>query len=95
MWWYLGTLFVVICLVGTYIVTYENRLLNSFNSIEIGSKWIMAVDQSGWPLPEYTGTVIVEDKGSEGSNLIIYCSTDDGRLLKYQLEDFLKGKKIC
>lgn len=94
MWWYLGTLFVVICLVGGYIVTYENRLLDSFNSIEIGSKWIMTVDQSGWPLPEYTGTVIVEDKGADGHNLIIYCSTDDGRLLRYQLEDFLKGKRI-
>lgn len=94
MWWYLGTLFVVICLVGTYIVIYENRLLDKYNSIEIGSKWIMTIDSSGWPLPEYKGTVIVVDKGSEGSNLIIYCSTDDGRLLKYQLEDFLQGKRI-
>ena len=95
MWWYLGTLFIVICLVGAYIVIYENRLLYKYDSIEIGSKWIMSVNPSGLPLPEYTGTVIVEDKGQDSNhNLIIYCSTDDGRLLKYHLEDFLKGKRI-
>lgn len=94
MWWYLGTLFVVIGLVGVYIVIYENRLLYKYDSIEIGSKWAMAIDPSGWPLLEYQSTVIVVDKGSDGRNLIIYCSTDDGRLLEYQLEDFLRGKKI-
>lgn len=95
MWWYLGTLFVVICLVGVYIVTYENRLLDRYNSIEVGSNWIMTVDQNGWPLPEHTGIVTVIDKGQDSNhNLIIYCTTEDKRVLKYFIEDFLQGKRI-
>lgn len=95
MWWYLGTLFVVICLVGIYIVTYENRLLNIYDSIEIGSKWIMSIDQSGWPLPEYSGIVTVIDKGQDSNhNLIICCATEDNRVLKYFIDDFIKGKRI-
>lgn len=95
MWWYLGTLFTVIFLVGAYIVFYENRLLYKYDSIEIGSKWIMAVDQSGWPLPEYTGIVTVVDKGQDSRhNLIIYCATEDNRMLKYFIDDFLKGKRV-
>ena len=95
MWWYLGTLFTVICLVGIYIVIYENRLLDKYNSIEIGSKWVMAVDSSGWPLPEHSGIVTVIDKGQDSNyNFIIYCTTEDNRVLKYFIDDFLKGKKI-
>lgn len=95
MWWYLGTLFVVICLVGIYIVIYENQLLDKYNSIEIGSKWVMVVDQSGWPLLEYTGIVTVIDKGQDSNyNPIIYCATEDKRVLKYFMDDFLQGKRI-
>jgi hypothetical protein len=95
MWWYLGTLFAVICLVGIYIVIYENRLLDKYNSIEIGSKWVMVVDQSGWPLPEYAGIVTVIDKGQDSNyNPIIYCATEDKRVLKYFMDDFLQGKRI-
>ena len=95
MWWYLGTLFVVMCLVGAYIVIYENWLLYKYDSIEIGSKWVMSVDQSGWPPPEYAGIVTVIDKGQDSNhNFIIYCSTEDKRVLKYLIEDFLKGKRV-
>lgn len=95
MWWYLGTLFTVIFLVGAYIVIYENRLLDKYNSIEIGSKWVMSFDPAGWTLPEYYGIVTVIDKGQDGNhNLIIYCATEDKRVLKYFIEDFLKGKRL-
>lgn len=95
MWWYLGTLFTVICLVGIYIVTYENRLLNIYDSIEIGSKWIMSIDSSGWSLPEYSGIVTVIDKGQDSNhNLIICCATEDNRVLEYFIDDFIKGKRI-
>lgn len=95
MWWYLGTLLVVICAVGAYIVTYENRLLDRYNSIEIGSKWIMSVDPSGWPLPEYSGIVTVIDKGQDSNhNLIICCATEDKRVLEYFIDDFIQGKRI-
>lgn len=96
MWWYLGILFVVICLVGTYIVIYENRLLDKYNSIEIGSKWVMSgVDSSGWPLPEYTSIVTVIDKGQDSNhNFIIYCTAEDKRVLEYFIDDFLQGKRI-
>lgn len=95
MWWYLGTLFVVICAVGSYIVIYENRLLNKYNSIEIGSKWVMSVDQCGWPLSDYSRIVTVVDKGQDSNyNPIIYCTTEDNRLLKYFIDDFIQGKRI-
>lgn len=95
MWWYLGTLFVVMCLVGVYIVIYENRLLYKYDSIEIGSKWIMAVDQKGWPLSEYTCIVTVIDKGQDSNhNFIIYCTTEDNRVLEYFIDDFLQGKRV-
>lgn len=95
MWWYLGTLFVVICLVGIYIVTHENWLLYKYDSIEIGSKWVMVVDQSGWPLPEYTGVVTVIDKGQDSNhNFIIYCATEDNRVLEYFIDDFIQGKRV-
>ena len=82
-------------MVGIYIVTYENRLLNIYNSIEIGSKWIMSVDQSGWPLPEYTGIVTVIDKVIDSKhNAIIYCATEDKRMLEYFIDDFIQGKRI-
>lgn len=95
MWWYLGTLFTVIFLVGAYIVIYENRLLYKYDYIEIGSKWVMSVDQNGWPLPEYSGIVTVIDKDEDSNNnLIIYCATEDKKVLKYLIEDFLKGKRV-
>jgi hypothetical protein len=95
MWWYLGTLFVVICVIGAYIVIYENKLLDKYNSIEIGSKWVMSFDPSGWTLPEYIGIVTVVDKGQDSNhNFIIYCATEDKKVLKYLIEDFLKGKKL-
>lgn len=96
MWWYLGTLFVVICVVGTYIVIYENRLLYKYDSIEIGSKWVMSFDPGEWTLPEYIGTVTVIGKDEDiNNNLIIYCATEDKRVVKYLIEDFLqKGKRI-
>ena len=55
----------------------------------------MAVDQSGWPLPEYTGIVTVVDKGQDSNhNFIIYCTTEDNKMLKYFIDDFLQGKRI-
>lgn len=95
MWWYLGTLFVVIGLVGVYIVIYENRLLYKYDSIEIGSKWVMSFDPAEWNLPEYIGIVTVIGKEEDVNNLIIYCATEDKRVVKYLIEDFLKkGKRI-
>ena len=63
--------------------------------MKIGSKWIMSVDQSGWFLPEHTGVVTVIDKGQDSNhNLIIYCATEDKRILEYFINDFIQGERI-